>query len=179
MDPSSPDGGETVHGVLVSIFDAGVLIIGESGIGKSECALELLSRGHGLVADDVVQVEHDGEVLNGSSPERFAGLLELRGLGICDVRTLFGNRSLIRRHKIDICVEFLAPITSGHRERIGADADGLLIAGTSIPRYIFDSDGRRNLALLVETAVRVYLGGTRADARLIAEHDNIVSGVPR
>jgi len=84
----------SVHGVLVSVFGSGVLILGRSGIGKSACALELIDRGHKLVADDVVNVERKGDSLIGSAPAALFGSLEVRGLGVVDVRRILVKRQL-------------------------------------------------------------------------------------
>src|SRR4051794_29470335 len=84
---------ETVHGTLVIVHDVGVLLTGDSASGKSECALELLSRGHRLVADDVVSLSREGSSIKGNAPEQFIGLVEIRDIGVFDVRTMFGTHS--------------------------------------------------------------------------------------
>ena len=92
----------SVHGVLVDVYGEGVLITGESGIGKSEAALELLKRGHRLVADDVVEIKKIGEdVLSGTAPDITRYLIELRGIGIVDVKTLFGVESVKEQQNIE------------------------------------------------------------------------------
>ena len=96
---------ETVHGVLLIVGGVGVLITGDAAAGKSECALDLMTRGHRLVADDIVLIDRTGDALNGKAPDNFAGLLEVRDIGIFDVRQAFGKDSYAAGTRIDLCVE--------------------------------------------------------------------------
>lgn len=173
MDSFSPSA--ILHGVLVSVDGIGVLILGESGTGKSECALELVDAGHRLVADDVIEIQRSDATLVGRSPERFFGLLEIRGLGIFDVRRVFGESAVERHHEISFCVEFREPGIDQPPERIGAEAGVYDLLGARLPGFVLPQDGRRNMRLLVETAARlVRLGGTAAQA-VSAAHDELVS----
>src|SRR5687767_7156875 len=102
--PGAPASTLQIHGVLVRVLGTGVLLAGESGIGKSECALDLVTKGHSLVADDVVRIVFDGDSLIGTAPELTFELLEIRGLGIINVRELFGEKAVIPSCSIDLCV---------------------------------------------------------------------------
>ena len=136
-----------LHGVLVSIENTGVLITGESCIGKSDWALALVLGGHKLVADDVVVVQRNGDRLLGRAPERFAALLAIREIGIVDIRKLAGYDGYQKVHKIDICVEI----------REGSDrpiADEIAILGIKIPVYGVSSARRRNHFALAETVAK-------------------------
>ena len=133
-----------VHGVLVSFENTGVLIMGESGLGKSDCALDLVLAGHKLVADDVVAVELSGDGLFGRAPERFSALLAIRGIGIVDVRKISGCDGYQKKHKIDICVEF--------RDRNNREnANEIEIMGVKIPVFALTPARRRNQFALAET----------------------------
>src|SRR5437762_13292351 len=96
---------KSVHGVFVDVEHTGTLIIGESGIGKSECALGLVSRGQRLIADDTVIIERVGDLLFGDSPAATSGLLHIRDLGIIDIQKLYGNGCISGRQKIELCIE--------------------------------------------------------------------------
>ena len=179
--PASSDSGKAeklqLHGALVRVFDVGVLLIGESGIGKSESALDLVTRGHQLIADDVVDVrESDGE-LTGRAPEMIYGLLEIRGLGIFDVRKAFGDGATNPRSSIDLCIELRK---DADVERVGNFVHHHEIAGRRIPRFILPVTPGRNLAILVETAARLYLnrynGAAAGDNILAADIDQTASG---
>ncbi|SPF47802.1 HPr kinase/phosphorylase [Candidatus Desulfosporosinus infrequens] len=144
-----------VHGVLVDVYGVGVLITGESGIGKSEVALELIKNGHLLVADDVVKVRRvDEERLLGNAPEKIRHMLELRGLGILDVTTLFGASS-VRNEKV---IQFIVHLEEWQQEkiydRLGIDPPKTReILGISIPEITVPVRPGRNLATIIEVAV--------------------------
>lgn len=144
-----------VHGVLVDVYGVGVLITGESGIGKSEVALELIKNGHLLVADDVVKVHRvDEERLLGNAPEKIRHLLELRGLGVLDVTTLFGASS-VRSEKV---IQFIVHLEGWQQEkiydRLGIDPPKTReILGISIPEITLPVRPGRNLATIIEVAV--------------------------
>lgn len=163
----------TVHGVLMSMYGVGVLLLGESGIGKSECALDLISRGHGLVSDDTVEVRKVGRRLIGSSPELTLGHLEIRGLGIVSIRDLFGVSAICFSTDVKLCIEFRRWEDVSDIERIGLDMNEHEIVGISVPKFVLPIRPGRNLSTLVETAVRTFLlreAGIDAASDLIARH---------
>jgi HPr kinase/phosphorylase len=142
-----------VHGVLVDIYGLGVLIQGEPGIGKSECALELLKRGHILVADDAVEVYHrHGGILRGVCPEPLKHYLEVRGLGIIDVKLLFGIGSILDHTRLELSI-FLEPWKAATPyDRTGLDAKKTTILGVDIPQIRIPVSPGRNLAVIIEVA---------------------------
>ncbi len=151
----APRDSTTLHGVFLEVFGQGVLITGRSGLGKSELALELLSRGHRLIADDAVEFERRGQALRGHCPPLLEGFLEARSLGVLNIRRLFGPRSLRKAAVLDLVIELgaaLAPASgmerlSGHRG--SREILGLSVAEISIPIRL-----GHNLAVLVEAACR-------------------------
>ena len=148
---------QTVHGVLMEIFGIGVLLRGESGIGKSECALDLIGRGHRLVADDAVFMRRIGDLIAGEAPEIIRDHIEIRGLGIINARDLFGVSVLAKAADIGLCIEFVGENNSAELDRLGVDTDSTEILGVHIPRYVIPVRPGRNLATLAETAVRVFV----------------------
>ena len=147
----------SLHGVLLDVFGVGVLIVGESGIGKSECALDLVYRGHRLVADDMVIVKRKRDVLWGTSPVRIQHLMEVRGLGIVDVRELFGVSSIRDRKRVDLVVELARADGAKEADRINfADAD-YEILGVKVPYVVIPVTPGRNITLLVEIAAKLFL----------------------
>jgi HPr kinase/phosphorylase len=165
----------TVHGVLMEVFGVGVLISGESGIGKSECALDLIGRGHRLVSDDAVLMRRIGERLTGEAPDVIRDHLEIRGLGIINARELFGVSVLAEKTHIQLCIEFIGEDAVHESDRLGIETERAEILGLELPRYVLPVRPGRNLATLAETAVRVFVSRTTglgsADG-LIARHDN-------
>lgn len=152
---------ETKHGDLLDIFAIGVLLLGDSGIGKSECALELVHRGHRLVADDVVEVYRlRNDELIGQAPEELRGLMEVRGLGLISIEQLFGVVAVRDNKPIDLVIQFV-PEAAGSPERLGLDTSTIDLAGVSRPLLELPVAPGRNLALLVECAARKYLLGQR------------------
>ena len=179
--PASSDSAEAerrlqLHGALVRVFDIGVLLIGESGIGKSESALDLVTRGHQLIADDVVDVQSTGDGPVGRCPEVIYGLLEIRGLGVFDVRKAFGEEAMLVSSSIDLCIELRK---NADIERVGNFVHEFEIAGQKIPKFILPVTPGRNLAILVETAVRLYLnrynGAAAGDSLLAADKDHVAA----
>ncbi|MEK6543642.1 MAG: HPr(Ser) kinase/phosphatase [Elusimicrobiota bacterium] len=148
---------EYVHGVLVGVYGLGLLLTGESGIGKSECALELLKRGHLFVADDLIRIKRfPGQVLIGEAARReFAHYVEVRGLGIIDVTSLFGIGSVMDRIPIELVVSLevweRGPSTKKY-ERVGLEDKTLSILGVDMPHVKFPVYPGRNLAILIEVA---------------------------
>lgn len=144
----------TVHGVFMDVLGVGVLITGESGLGKSELALELISRGHGLVADDAVELSRSApNVVEGQCPPLLQNLLEVRGLGLLDIRTIFGETSVRRKMKLKLVVQLLRSNTDTF-ERLPDQGQMQDILGTPIRRVMLQVAAGRNLAVLVEAAVR-------------------------
>lgn len=144
-----------VHGVLVNVYGLGVLIQGDSGVGKSECALELLKRGHILIADDVVEVKRRiGYMLVGNSPKNIKHYMEVRGLGIIDVELLFGIGSIMDQSLIEMHVK-LESVTSGtlgNYDRTGLAAAEVQILEVPVPSLRLPVTPGRNLAVLIEVA---------------------------
>ena len=140
-----------VHGVLVKVSGLGVLITGDAGIGKSECALELIKRGHILVADDVVEVQkRRGNVLLGFCPPMLKHYMEVRGLGIIDIELLFGIGSSIDSAEIEMEVHLVAP--TGSIDRLGIEQQKTTLLGTQINALTIPVTPGRNLAVLIEVA---------------------------
>ena len=144
----------TQHGVLVDVFGVGVLITGESGVGKSECALELIKRGHLLVADDVVDIARVGHKLRGESPEIVRDFMELRGIGIVDIKLILGIGAVMRRKTIDMVIhlEFWTP--GKDYDRLGNKEQTMDILGIPVPLINVPVRSGRNLAMIVEIAAR-------------------------
>jgi len=144
----------TVHGVFMDVLGLGVLITGESGLGKSELALELISRGHGLVADDAVELSRTApNIIEGQCPALLQNLLEVRGLGLLDIRTIFGETSVRRKMKLKLLVQ-LRRTTADTFERLPVQDQMQDILGIPIRRVMLQVAAGRNLAVLVEAAVR-------------------------
>ena len=143
----------TVHAVLVQVHGEGVLIMGESGIGKSEVALELIKRGHRLVADDAVELRRLGrEALDGKAPKFIRYLMELRGVGIIDVRRLYGVGAVLPRAKIDLVVNFVHWDDTVEYDRLGAVDETTSFLGVSVPQITVPVAPARNLAIILEVA---------------------------
>ena len=146
------------HGVLLDLYGLGVLIEGASGIGKSECALDLVARGHRLVSDDVIEVRRLGtDRLLGSAPELLSEHLEIRGLGIINIRDLFGVSAISAAKTIDLSIKLARWDEAGDVDRLGIDAQAVDILGVDVPQVLIPVSPGRNLSTLVETAVRVQL----------------------
>jgi HPr kinase/phosphorylase len=171
---------ERRHGVLLEIHGLGVLIEGESGIGKSECALDLLMRGHRLVADDVVELWRAGPgALRGSAPELLREHMEIRGLGILNVRELFGVTALSGPVGVGLSIRLERWHDTKDVERLGLDAETVEILGTEVPRVLIPVSPGRNLSTLVEAAVRVHLlrlRGYNAAREFVARHSETLGG---
>lgn len=143
----------TIHGVLVDVYGEGVLIMGESGIGKSEAALELIRRGHRLVSDDAVEIrKFSDELLMGSSPELTRHLIELRGIGIIDVKTVFGVESVKMRQTIDLVVQLVEWDKNTSFDRMGLEDKYTEFLGNQVVCHSIPIRPGRNVAVIVETA---------------------------
>ena len=148
----------TLHGVLMDVYGIGVLLLGESGTGKSECALDLVTRGHRLVADDVVEVvrESDG-ILIGRGPGRIRHHMEVRGLGIINIRDLFGVAAIRHRKRIELVILLQAWHPDEEYDRLGVEEQTHSILGVGIPSLRIPVSAGRNIAILVEVAARNHL----------------------
>jgi HPr kinase/phosphorylase len=148
------------HGVLLDVLGLGVMITGESGVGKSELALELVSRGHGLVADDVVELYRIApETLEGRCPPMLRDFLEVRGLGMLNIRTIFGETAVRRKKNMKLIVHLQKPssVDFNAMERLPINDVTESILNVNIRKVIIPVAAGRNLAVLVEAAVRNYV----------------------
>ncbi|CAN5837372.1 HPr(Ser) kinase/phosphatase [soil metagenome] len=169
----------SLHSVLLGMYGLGVLILGKSGIGKSECALDLITRGHRLISDDTVIVKKIGKKLEGFAPELTAGHIEIRGLGIINIRDLFGVSAVEPNKKVNLCIELKKWTDIVEIERLGLETDTEMILEIEIPKFVLPVSSGRNISTLVETAVRMYLlksAGFDAAQKLIERHTAVVSG---
>lgn len=145
----------TAHGVFMDVFGMGVLITGDSGVGKSELALELISRGHGLVADDVVELARTAPTtIEGRCPGMLRDYLEVRGLGLLNIRTIFGETAARRKMKLKLIVHLQRYIPGEDAPRLPIDAQAQEILGIPIRKVFFQVAPGRNLSVLLEAAVR-------------------------
>ncbi len=146
----------SMHGVFMDVLGMGVLISGESGLGKSELALELISRGHGLVADDVVEfVRVSGNAIEGRCPPLLQNLLEVRGLGLLDIRTIFGETSVRRKMRLKLIVKLeKRSDMENEAQRLPLEALTQEVLGLPIRKMVIPVAAGRNLAVLTEGAVR-------------------------
>ena len=143
----------SIHGVLVDIYGEGVLITGESGIGKSEAALELIRRGHRLVTDDVVEIRKINEhTLVGTSPAITRHFIELRGIGIVDVKTLFGVEAVKEKQNIDLVIKLEDWKKENEYDRLGLEKEYTEILGNQVVCHSLPIRPGRNLAVIVESA---------------------------
>jgi len=145
----------TMHGVLVEVYGMGVLLLGKSGVGKSETALELIKRGHRLVADDAVEIKRiEEDILRGTAPELIRHFMEIRGIGILDIKRLYGVGAVKRWEAIDLVVELEYWDEKKEYDRIGLDEEYLEILETKVPKLVIPVKPGRNLAMIVEVAAR-------------------------
>ncbi|HSL20708.1 MAG TPA: HPr(Ser) kinase/phosphatase [Vicinamibacterales bacterium] len=151
-----------IHGVLMDVLGLGVLVIGDSGIGKSECALDLVVRGHRLVADDTVELRRRGEgVVLGSCPELTRYHMEIRGLGVINIRDLFGVAATRSSKRVELLVQLERWDPVREYDRLGLDDERHDVLGVSVPMIRMPVAPGRNLAILVEVAARNQLLRTR------------------
>jgi HPr kinase/phosphorylase len=154
----------TLHGVFLDVLEIGVLITGDSSIGKSELALELISRGHGLVADDVVELQQMGpETIQGRCPPMLRDFLEVRGLGVLNIKSIFGETAIRPRKVLRLMVHLEMPVPGIEqlRDRLATRSGTQDILGVEIPTVTLAVAPGRNLAVLVEAAVRNHILLTR------------------
>jgi HPr kinase/phosphorylase len=144
----------SIHGVLIDILGQGVLLLGKSGIGKSECALSLLARGHRLIADDVVEIIQEGTSLVGRGVEMMRHLLEIRGLGIVDVKELYGVGAVRNLKRVDMVVELAAWREGMQVDRLGLDEQYYTLLKIELPYVVIPVRPGRDLATMIEVAAR-------------------------
>ena len=143
----------TIHGVLVDVYGEGLLITGESGIGKSEAALELIKRGHRLVTDDVVEIRKINEhTLTGTSPDITRYFIELRGIGIIDVKTLFGVECVKEKQNIDLVIKLEDWKKDNEYDRLGLEEEYTELLGNKVVCHSLPIRPGRNLAVICEAA---------------------------
>ena len=160
--------------MLLDLYGLGVLIEGKSGVGKSECALDLIVRGHRLIADDMVEVRRTSpEQLIGAAPDLLRDHIEIRGLGILNIRDLFGVSAISGPKVIGLSISLNRWEEAGEVDRLGLDERAVEILGVKVPNFLLPVSPGRNLSTLVETAVRVHLLRTRgynAAQTVVARH---------
>ena len=166
---------QTMHGVLVEIYGEGVLLTGDSGIGKSETALELIKRGHRLIADDAVEIRKVGKGrLVGEAPEMIRYYMELRGIGVVNVRHLFGMGAVKPESNVDLAIMMEPWDNSKAYDRLGLSSESASFVGVEIPQVTIPVRPGRNLAVIMELAAmnnRQKKMGYNAAATLAMEHD--------
>jgi len=168
----------SLHGVMIDMFGLGVLILGESGIGKSECALDLITRGHRLVSDDVVELRRSGyDKIIGAAPLIVRNHMEIRGLGIINIKDLFGISAIAVEKQLDLAIKFERWAPDRNYDRLGLDEKHINILEVDIPLIEIPVTSGRNLATLIEVAVRNHLlkmRGFHAAREFVAKHTQIL-----
>lgn len=144
----------TRHGVFVEVYGEGVLILGDSGVGKSETAIELIKRGHRLIADDAVEIKKTtAKTLVGTAPDNIRHFIELRGIGIVNARRIFGMGAVRLSKKIDMVIELEPWDSEKVYDRMGAESEQIEILGVNLPYTVVPVQPGRNLAIIIEVAV--------------------------
>ncbi len=146
----------SLHGTLVEIYSTGVIITGESGIGKSETALELLKKNHHLVSDDRVDISLVRNKLIGRAPELLTNMIEVRGIGIIDVSKMFGINSVIESKEVDLVIKLVTLDAQQEMERLGTNQKYVDILGQKVPEITLPVSGARAVGDIIETAVTNY-----------------------
>ena len=168
----------TCHGVLVEVYGEGLLITGDSGIGKSETALELIKRGHRLIADDAVEIRRvSRDSLIGTAPEMIRYYMELRGIGVVDVRHIYGVGAVKPETSIDLVVKFEIWDDEKRYDRLGLDTEYTEILGARVPCVTIPVGAGRNLAVILELAAmnnRQKKMGYNAAQTLAQDHDRMI-----
>jgi HPr kinase/phosphorylase len=148
----------TLHGSLADVYGVGLLFMGRSGIGKSECVLDLVERGHRLVADDVVQVSRRGnDVLIGRGHELAAHHMEIRGIGLIDIPALFGARSVRQQKRIEVIVQLEAWDTAKDADRTGLAQEETVILDVALPRVVVPLNPGKNITVISEVVAMMHL----------------------
>jgi HPr kinase/phosphorylase len=170
----------TISAGLLKIFGLGTLILGDSGIGKSESSLELISRGHQFIADDVVQIRVTprGDLV-GTAPALSRNFMEIRGLGIINIRAIFGPRSIARQAKVDLVIRLKKWRRGYEVDRLGLKSgDDMAILGRKIPQLAIPVAPGRNIATLIEIACKVHIlrkKGYSAPDEIIRRLDRVLT----
>ena len=147
----------TRHGVLIEVYGEGLLLLGDSGVGKSETAIELIKRGHRLIADDAVEIRRvSAKTLVGQAPEIIRHYVELRGIGIVDIRRLFGMGAIKNTERIDLVIKLEPWVQGKMYDRLGLDEETVDILGIKIPAITIPVRPGRNLAIILEIAAMNY-----------------------
>ena len=146
-----------LHGVLVDVYGIGILISGESGIGKSECALELIKRGHRLIADDAVDIKEIDGMLLGSCPYITNGMLEVRGMGIIDIPAIYGMSSVLNTKTISILISLTLWNENEEYDRLGIDNEFMDILNVPVRKITLPIRPGRNIAVIIEAAAANYI----------------------
>jgi HPr kinase/phosphorylase len=158
LKSKGPEAINHTHGVFVKIKDRGVLIIGKSGIGKSEVALDLISRGHKLIADDSVSFyKNDQNAIIGEAPSLLKNLMEVRGLGIIDIKKLFGRKSVCSEEKLFLVIELKIFRKKFAYSRLEMTINSFSLFDINIPKIEIPMNQTRHISLLIETAVKNYI----------------------
>lgn len=143
----------TRHGVLIEVYGEGILLVGDSGVGKSETAIELIKRGHRLIADDAVEIRRvSSKSLVGQAPENIRHFIELRGIGIINARRIFGMGAVKMQEKIDMCINMEQWDSTKMYDRMGIDSEFTEILGIRVPVMTIPVKPGRNLAVIIEVA---------------------------
>ena len=143
----------SIHGTLIEVFSMGVVIVGESGIGKSETALELIKKGHRLVSDDRVDVSYIRGQLIGKTPDLLLNMMEVRGVGIIDISKMFGINTIINSHPIDLFIELVPLTPEVSMERLGNKTQYRTVLDQKIPMLTIPVSGARSVSDIIEVAV--------------------------
>jgi len=141
---------KTIHGTLVDVFGVGILLTGKSGIGKSECALELVERGQRLITDDVVKITKKEDILVGSASNNYGHFMEVRGIGLIDVAKMFGIQAVRLKKRIDVQVELMPWKDNMDYERIGLSNNFVDVLGNKIPIIYLPISPGKNVAVIIE-----------------------------
>lgn len=169
----------TAHGVLLDVYEVGVLILGESGIGKSESALDLINRGSKLISDDIVEIRKPAPLtLSGKGPESTMHLMEIRGVGIINIKDLFGSASVMDKREIEMVIELVQWNPDREYDRVGLDVKIFQILDVELPYLQIPVSPGRNTATIIEVAARnqrLKLGGIHSAEKFREEHSKLLS----
>jgi HPr kinase/phosphorylase len=167
----------SLHGVLVDVFGIGILLLGKSGIGKSELALDLVMRGHRLVADDIVELRHATDSIYGSGPDLIKHHMEIRGLGILNIKDLFGIAAVRDDKKVEVVVELVEWAEDEEYDRLGVEEQSYAILGVNIPMIRLPVRPGRNMTSIIEVAARNQLLKVRGHHSAREFQDRLVRAI--